>query len=375
MDGTTPTVRAGAPSLLELLNETELLLAYATGDGRTWATGTPPSRDAIAAVIALRGAIEEGRPTAPLEPDFFLARAAIADAAKPATPHGLAAYRDGRAQSAYEELAWTGHLLFAALAVAFVAFSLLARNVGVIGFTDSGTYGTDGNRAADNSYNMRIAALAQQAGPLRQLGLCDRVAAINYEVNTLKERVLTEYNEAAMLARWMSAFTLANGPDYRVTIERYPLELVKAGNDCQPKSPPPAAQEIACDSLPDPPARMPNVDCNFYAVEQAARKAHWGYGTVVLPMLFGAYGATANSRRRALSRLRDRTLTTQLARSYWLRIGLAAFAGAFLSQVIPAQLGDKLLQQLSPFVLAFLVGYKLPDLLAWVDTRFLPAKR
>jgi hypothetical protein len=127
------------------------------------------------------------------------------------------------------------------------------------------------------------------------------------------------------------------------------------------------------DGMPSAPR---NLDCGMQEIEQAGRAVHWSYANLVLPMLFGTYGGLVATRRRALWRLRQHTLTVDRTRGYWMRIGIGAFFGAFLSQILPSFAGDPVLAKLPPFALAFLAGYKTEPVLELLDRFFNPeAKR
>lgn len=363
-----------------LLHEAELLLAYVTGgSGAHVRLEADAITDCVDAVAAMRKALATGQPLdVDVERRFFAVRARLAHAASPATIDSLECYGTGEAARLYAGLRRIGQVIFVLLVLSFLGFSLLNQSLGAI-----------------DTLNAEISKLSEKAMEFRENNRCDRLGGHNYEVNLRKERVHLAYGAVLNTASVMAAPTLPF-TDWRraLSVELYPEQLElrtvnKVGSCVDPTEPvaggtgepnPPTTENAAhvrrtqcwlvARDLDVKPLAPLNLDCGMQEVEQAGRAVHWTYANLILPMLFGAYGGLVATRRRALWRLRQQTLTADRMRGYWMRVGIGAFFGAFLSQVLPSFAGDPLFAKLPPFALAFLAGYKTESVLDFLD-RFL----
>lgn len=336
----------------------------------------------VAAVLKMREEVFAGQVTADTELRFFEARTALGRAAFPATIESLDCHATGEAATLYRELRVAGVIVFVALVIAFLGFSLLSQSLRTI-----------------ETLNGEIDKLSQEAPGFREAGNCDRLAGINYQTNLRKEKILLAYGAAQATSVALAFPTLAVG-DWRrqLAIELYPEEFraitdkgkpgcrevttTMAGGTADAAAPENEAHQrrLRCWNVQHAPEALnmapPNLDCGMQEVEQTGRAVHWTYSALVLPMLFATYGGLVAARRRALWRLRQRTLTTDRARGYWLRVGIGAFFGGFLSHVLPTFVGDPLVAKLPPFAIAFLAGYKIEALLDMLDKVLNPeAKR
>ena len=369
-----------------LLHEAELLLAYVTSgssDMPRMETGTVA--EAVDAVAAMRRAVASGEaPNVDVERRFFAIRSLLARAAWPATIDSLECYERGEAAKLYTGLRRAGLIIFIMLVLSFLGFSLLNQSLNAI-----------------DALNGEISKLSEQAVELRENGRCDRLGGHNYQVNLRKERVHLAYGAVLNATTVMAAPTLPFTNWRReISVELYPEQLVRrdmhgvatcidptlpleggAGEPNQTTSENTAHVRrtqcwLAARDLDGKPHAPLNRDCGMQEIEQAGRAVHWSYANLVLPMLFGTYGGLVATRRRALWRLRAQTLTADRTRGYWMRIGIGAFFGAFLSQILPSFAGDPLFAKLPPFALAFLAGYKTEAVLEILDRFFNPeAKR
>lgn len=376
---------AGQYDPKRLLHEAELLLAYVTsGSGDTARMEIGTVAEAVDAVAAMRRALTAGeQPNVDVERRFFTVRTLLARAAAPATIDSLECYERGEAAGLYSGLRRAGQVIFVLLVLSFLGFSLLNQSLNAI-----------------DALNAEISKLSEQAVELRENARCDRLGGHNYQVNLRKERVHLAYGAVLNAATVMAAPTLPFTNWRRdISVELYPEQLVRrdmhgvpacvdpkealAGGSGEPN---PTTTEnaahvrrtqcwLAARDLDGKPHAPLNLDCGMQEIEQAGRAVHWTYANLVLPMLFGTYGGLVATRRRALWRLRQQTLTADRTRGYWMRIGIGAFFGAFLSQVLPSFAGDPLFAKLPPFALAFLAGYKTEAVLEVLDRFFNPEAR
>ncbi|MBM3524627.1 MAG: hypothetical protein FJX57_16905 [Alphaproteobacteria bacterium] len=355
------------------LVEAERLLEHVTS-GATAHELLPKLPDGtVAAVLRMRDEVFAGVVTADTELRFFEARSALGRAAFPATIESLDCHSSGEAAKLYRELRVGGLVVFLALVLSFLGFSLLSQSLRTV-----------------EILNGEIDKLSQEAPGLREAGNCDRLAGVNYQTNLRKEKILLAYGAAQATAVALSFPTLLVS-DWRrqLAIELYSEDLKPVTVNGKPSCRESAAtmaggtadasaaeneahqRRLRCWSVQRAPGNAPftppNIDCGMQEVEQTGRAVHWTYSALVLPMLFATYGGLVAARRRALWRLRQRTLTTDRARGYWLRIGIGAFFGGFLSHVLPTFVGDPLVAKLPPFAIAFLAGYKIEALLDMLD--------
>ncbi len=366
-----------------MLIEAERLLEHASG-GATNHEILPNLPDGtVDAVLTMRDELNAGSVSTETELRFFVARATLGKAAWPATIDSLSCYASGEAVRLYRELRVAGVIIFVLLVVGFLGFSLLSQSLRTV-----------------ELLNAEIDKLSQEAPALREAGNCDRLVGINYQTNLRKEKILLAYG-AAQATSVTLAFPTLVASDWRrqLAIELYAEQMQSEMVNGKPSCREPPAQlaggtvdasvggeneayqrRVRCwnvqhSNAPHPLA-PPNIDCGMQEVEQTSRAVHWTYSSLVLPMLFATYGGLVAARRRALWRLRQRTLTTDRARGYWLRIGIGAFFGGFLSHVLPTFVGDPLVAKLPPFAIAFLAGYKIEALLDMLDKVLNPeAKR
>jgi hypothetical protein len=366
--------------LKTLLHEAELLLAYVTGGSGQKARIEPAAiAEAVDAVAAMRTALATGEPPdVETERRFFAVRVLLARAAAPATIDSIECYARGEAAGLYAGLRRAGQVIFALLVLGFLGFSLLNQSLNAI-----------------DTLNAEITRLSEAAIELRESARCERLGGHNYEVNQRKERIQLAYGAVRNTATVMAAPTLPfTAWRTALSVELYPEYLERrAGKDgascVDPKQQvatgAPTGEQATSEGAAQirrmqcwqgaqegsgAPRAPVNLDCGMQEIEQAGRAVQWSYANLLLPMLFGTYGALVATRRRALWRLRQQTLTADRARGYWMRIGIGAFFGAFLSQVLPSFAGDPVFAKLPPFALAFLAGYKTESVLELLD-RFL----
>jgi hypothetical protein len=387
MASTIPVAAIGQYDPKSLLHEAELLLVYvSSGSGETPSLEVGAVAEAVEAVAAMRKAVTAGEtPTVEVERRFFMTRALLARAAWPATIDSLESYERGESAALYTGLRRAGLVIFILLVMSFLGFSLLNQALNAI-----------------DNLNTEITKLSDQAVELRENARCDRLGGHNYEVNLRKERIHLAYGTVLNASTVMAAPTLPFTQWRReISVELYPEQMAtQRGADgvarcVDPNAPlaggagepnPPASENgaharrtqcwLAARDLDGKPHQPINLDCGLQEIEQAGRAVHWSYANLVLPMLFGTYGGLVATRRRALWRLRQHTLTADRTRGYWMRIGIGAFFGAFLSQILPSFAGDPLFAKLPPFALAFLAGYKTEAVLEMLDRFFNPeAKR
>lgn len=387
MASASPVESIGQYDPKGLLREAELLLAYVTsgsGDAPSLELGTVA--EAVDAVAAMRKALASGEtPSVDVERRFFTTRALLARAAWPATIDSLESYERGEAATLYTGLRRAGLVIFILLVASFLGFSLLNQALNAI-----------------ENLNTEITKLSEQAVELRENARCDRLSGHNYQVNLRKERIHLAYGTVLNASTVMASPTLPFTQWRReISVELYPEQLIthrsptgvaRCVDPNEPLEggtgePNPATSEngaharrtqcwLAARDLDGKPHQPINLDCGLQEIEQAGRAVHWSYANLVLPMLFGTYGGLVATRRRALWRLRQHTLTADRTRGYWMRIGIGAFFGAFLSQILPSFAGDPLFAKLPPFALAFLAGYKTEAVLEMLDRFFNPeAKR
>jgi hypothetical protein len=387
MASANPVAPIGHYDPRRLLHEAELLLAYVTsGSADAPSVEVGAIAEAVDAVAAMRQALAAGEtPGVDIERRFFATRALLARAAWPATIDSLESYESGESAALYTGLRRAGLVIFILLVLSFLGFSLLNQALNAI-----------------ENLNTEITKLSEQAVELRENARCDRLGGHNYEVNLRKERIHLAYGTVLNASTVMAAPTLPFTQWRRgISVELYPEQMVThrgangiarcvdpnapleggAGEPNQATSENGAHARrtqcwLAARDLDGKPRQPANLDCGLQEIEQAGRAVHWSYANLVLPMLFGTYGGLVATRRRALWRLRQQTLTADRTRGYWMRIGIGAFFGAFLSQVLPSFAGDPLFATLPPFALAFLAGYKTEAVLEMLDRFFNPeAKR
>ncbi|MBL8701879.1 MAG: hypothetical protein JNK67_26085 [Alphaproteobacteria bacterium] len=336
----------------------------------------------VEAVLRMRDELAAGEVSTKTELAFFAARAVLGRAAFPATIDSLNCHASGESAKLYRELRVAGLIVFVALVLSFLGFSLLSQSLRTV-----------------ELLNAEIDKLSQEAPGFREAGNCDRLSGVNYQTNLRKEKILLAYGAAQATAVALAFPTLAIS-DWRrqLAIELYSEDLkpqtVNGKPQCR-ESPTQMAggtadaavggeneayqRRMRCWNVQHAPTAHviapPNVDCGMQEVEQTGRAVHWTYSSLVLPMLFATYGGLVAARRRALWRLHQRTLTADRARGYWLRVGIGAFFGGFLSHVLPTFVGDPLVAKLPPFAIAFLAGYKIEALLDMLDKVLNPEAR
>ncbi len=366
-----------------VLEEAERLLEHATGGATNHEILPSLPAGTVDAVLAMRDEMTAGAVSTETEKQFFIARATLGKAAWPATIDSLACYASGEAARLYRELRVAGVIIFVLLVLSFLGFSLLSQSLRTV-----------------EVLNAEIDKLSQEAPGFREAGNCDRLSGVNYQTNLRKEKILLAYG-AAQATSIALAFPTLLGSDWRrqLAIELYAEQMQVETVHGKPSCKEPPAQmaggtidaavggeneahqrRVRCWNVQHAPSAAaiapPNIDCGMQEVEQTGRAVHWTYSSLVLPMLFATYGGLVAARRRALWRLRQRTLTTDRARGYWLRVGIGAFFGGFLSHVLPTFVGDPLVAKLPPFAIAFLAGYKIEALLDMLDKVLNPeAKR
>ena len=366
-----------------VLEEAERLLEHATSGATNHEILPNLPEGTVDAVLMMRDEMNAGAVSTQTELRFFAARATLGKAAWPATIDSLACYASGEAARLYRELRVAGLIIFVLLAVSFLGFSLLSQSLRTV-----------------EILNGEIDKLSQEAPSFREAGNCDRLAGVNYQTNLRKEKILLAYG-AAQATSVALAFPTLLASDWRrqLAIELYAEQMQSETVNGKPRCKEPPSQmaggtidasvgseneaherRVRCWNVQharDADAIAPrNIDCGMQEVEQTGRAVHWTYSSLVLPMLFATYGGLVAARRRALWRLRQRTLTSDRARGYWLRVGIGAFFGGFLSHVLPTFVGDPLVAKLPPFAIAFLAGYKIEALLDMLDKFLNPeAKR
>lgn len=366
-----------------VLLEAERLLEHATSGATNHEIMPTLPEGTVEAVLTMRDEMNAGAVTAQTELRFFAARAVLGKAAWPATIDSLTCYASGEAARLYRELRVAGVIVFVALVLSFLGFSLLSQSLRTV-----------------ELLNAEIDKLSQEAPGFREAGNCDRLSGVNYQTNLRKEKILLAYGAAQATSVALAFPTLAVS-DWRrqLAIELYAEDLKPETVNGKPACKEQVTQmaggtadaavgaeneahqrRVRCWNVQHAdtpkPLAPPNVDCGMQEVEQTSRAVHWTYSALVLPMLFATYGGLVAARRRALWRLRQRTLTADRARGYWLRVGIGAFFGGFLSHVLPTFVGDPLVAKLPPFAIAFLAGYKIEALLDMLDKVLNPeAKR
>jgi hypothetical protein len=352
----------------EDLREAEALIEYiANNDAPSGVAMTMPE-GAIAAVLAMRDAIAAEKLTPEIERAFIETRVKLSAAVKPATIEGIRAHQRGATSIQYRRMRVLGAAVFVVLVTAFLGFTLVGQSM---------------KMAA--TLNEEIERITKDAANHVRTFDCGALGGLNYEVNQRKEKILIAYQNV----RWMSnamALRVVDLLNTRPTlsIELYREQLMVTGQGdarrcdapgaADPTAnrgpvtiPPPDKRRQLCLALVNGGTRHANVDCGHQEVEQLGQAILRSYGDLLLPMLFGTYGAFVAVRRRTLWRIRERSLTHDIVLGYWLRIGIGAFFGGFLAHVLPTVTGDPLVSKLPPFALAFLAGYRADLLLDLLD--------
>jgi HAMP domain-containing protein len=87
----------------------------------------------------------------------------------------------------------------------------------------------------------------------------------------------------------------------------------------------------------------------------------------ILPLLYGLLGASAYILRSSAKEIENVTYSVQSNRGYLLRLALGTLAGLIVGWFIFLLPGQTFLASISPFALAFLVGYNIEIIFSWMD--------
>jgi hypothetical protein len=87
----------------------------------------------------------------------------------------------------------------------------------------------------------------------------------------------------------------------------------------------------------------------------------------ILPLLYGLLGASAYILRSSAKEIENVTYSLQSNRGYLLRLALGTLAGLIVGWFIFLLPGQTFLASISPFALAFLVGYNIEIIFSWMD--------
>lgn len=109
-------------------------------------------------------------------------------------------------------------------------------------------------------------------------------------------------------------------------------------------------------------------------VKEDARQARLVSGFIIaflesyiLPILYGLLGASAYVLRSTAKEIESGIYSVESNRNYFLRLALGTLAGLMVGWFVFLLPGQTFLASISPFAIAFLVGYNIEILFSWMD--------